>query len=40
MVERFFYRMKDMRRLTVRYEKYAENFLNMAYLFAIRCWCN
>lgn len=40
LVERFFCRMKDMRRLTVRYEKHAENFLNMVRLFAIRCWCN
>lgn len=29
LVERFFCRMKDMRLLTVRYEKRAENFLNM-----------
>ncbi|MEQ8393146.1 MAG: IS5 family transposase [Thalassospira sp.] len=40
LVERFFCRMKDMRRLTIRYEKSAENFLNMVRIFAIRCWAN
>jgi len=40
VVERFFCRMKDMRRLAMRFEKSARNFLNMVHLFAIRCWCN
>ena len=39
-VERFFCRMKDMRRLTIRYEKLKRNFLSMVHLFAIRCWLN
>lgn len=40
LVERFFCRMKDMRRLTTRYEKLKRNFLSMIYIFAIRCWLN
>lgn len=32
--------MKDMRRLTTRYEKLKQNFLAMVHLFAIRCWLN
>jgi transposase len=40
LVERFFCRMKDMRRLTTRYEKLKRNFLSMVHLFAIRCWMN
>ena len=40
IVERFFCKMKDMRRLATRFEKNARNFLSMLYLFAIRCWCN
>jgi transposase len=40
IVERFFCKMKDMRRLATRFEKHAQNFRNMAYLFAIRCWVN
>jgi len=40
VVERLFCRMKDMRRLAMRFEKSARNFLNMVHLFAIRCWCN
>ena len=40
LVERFFCRMKDMRRLTTRYEKLKGNFLSMLHLFAIRCWLN
>ena len=40
IVERFFCKMKDMRRLATRFEKHATNFRNMAYLFAIRCWVN
>jgi len=39
-VERFFCRMKDMRRLTTRYEKLKRNFLSMLHIFAIRCWLN
>lgn len=34
IVERFFCKMKDMRRLATRFEKYAQNFL------AIKCWVN
>ncbi|MEM7240619.1 MAG: IS5 family transposase [Pseudomonadota bacterium] len=40
IVERFFCRMKDMRRLSVRYEKLKDTFLGMVQLFAIRCWLN
>jgi transposase len=40
IVERFFCRMKDMRRLATRFEKTATNFRSMLYLFAARCWCN
>ena len=40
IVERFFCKMKDMRRLATRFEKSARNFLNMIYIFAIRCWIN
>ena len=40
IVERFFCRMKDMRRLATRFEKNAINFLSMIQLFAIRCWVN
>jgi transposase len=40
LVERFFCKMKDMRRLTTRYEKLKANFLAMVQLFAIRCWLN
>ena len=40
LVERFFYRMKDMRRLTTGYEKLKRNFLSMVHIFAIRCWLN
>ena len=40
IVERFFCRMKDMRRLATRFEKAALNFHNMVYMFAIRCWLN
>jgi len=38
IVERFFCRMKDMRRLSERVEKTARNFKGMIYLFAIRLW--
>jgi len=38
LVERFFCKMKDMRRLAIRFEKSARNFLAMLHLFAIRCW--
>ncbi len=40
IVERFFCRMKDMRRLATRFEKHGANFLNMVYIFAIKCWLN
>lgn len=40
LVERFFCKMKDMRRLTTRYEKLKTNFLAMVHMFAIRCWLN
>jgi transposase len=38
IVERFFCKMKDMRRLATRFEKLGRNFLSMIHLFAIRCW--
>lgn len=38
IVERFFCKMKDMRRLSTRFEKHAANFLAMLHLFAIKCW--
>jgi len=38
IVERFFCKMKDMRRLSTRFEKHATNFLAMLHLFAIKCW--
>ena len=40
LVERFFCKMKDMRRLTTRYEKLKRNFMAMVHIFAIRCWLN
>ena len=40
LVERFFCRMKDMRRLTTRYEKLKRNFMSTIHIFAIRCWLN
>ncbi len=40
IVERFFCKMKDMRRLSTRFEKYAQNFLAMLHIFAIKCWIN
>jgi transposase len=40
IVERFFCKMKDMRRLATRFEKSGRNFLNLVYLFAIKCWSN
>jgi transposase len=40
LVERFFCKMKDMRRLATRFEKHGANFLSMLYLFAMRCWIN
>ena len=40
IVERFFCKMKDMRRLATRFEKNAINFLSMVQLFAIRSWLN
>ena len=40
IVERFFCKMKDMRRLATRFEKLSRNFLAMLHIFAIRQWCN
>ena len=40
IVERFFCKMKDMRRLATRFEKYATSFLAMLHIFPIRCWIN
>ena len=40
IVERFFCKMKDMRRLATRFEKLSTNFLAMVHIFAIRQWCN
>ena len=40
IVERFFCKLKDMRRLATRFEKRGINYLNMIYIFAIRCWAN
>jgi len=40
IVERFFCTMKDMRRLTTRYEKLSSNFLAMVQIFSIRLWIN
>lgn len=38
IVERFFCRLKDMRRLATRFDKLARNFLATIYLFAARFW--
>jgi len=38
--ERFFCKMKNMRRLATRFEKYAQNFLVILHIFAIKCWIN
>jgi transposase len=38
IIERFFCRCKDMRRLSQRFDKLARNFLAAVYLFAIRRW--
>ena len=40
IVERFFCKMKDMRRLATRFEKKARNFLAMSHIFEIICWSN
>lgn len=40
IVERFFCRMKDMRRLATRFEKHAANLMAMLHIFAIRMWIN
>ncbi len=40
VVERFFCKMKDRRRLATRFEKKAQNFLSMVQIIAIRCWAN
>ncbi len=38
LVERFFCKMKDMRRLTTLYENLKRMFPSMLQIFAIRCW--
>ncbi len=38
LVERFFCRMKDMCRLSQRFDKLARNFLAAVHLFSIRLW--
>jgi transposase len=38
IIERFFCAMKDMRRLSVRFEKLARNLLSMLHIYAIRTW--
>lgn len=40
LVERYFCNMKDMRRLSSRFEKLSRNFLAMVHIYAIRCWIN
>ena len=40
IVERFFCTMKDMKRLTTRYEKLSSNFMAMAHISAIRLLAN
>jgi transposase len=40
LVERFFCKTKEMRRLATRFEKRGANFLNMIYLLTIRFWAN
>ena len=37
IAERFFCKMKNMRRLSTRFEKYAQNFLAMLHIFTIKC---
>lgn len=38
IVERFFCRLKDLRRIATRFDKLARNFLAALYLFATRLW--
>jgi len=40
IVERFFCRLKDMRRIATRYERTKQNFESLVYLFAARMWIN
>ena len=40
IVEHFFCKMKDMQRLSTRFEKYARNCLAILRLLAIKCWIN
>jgi transposase len=40
IIERFFSRFKDMRRLSQRFDKLARNFLAAVHLFSIRRWLN
>jgi putative transposase len=37
-MERFFGRLKDVRRLATRYEKTAASFLGFIHFFAALCW--
>ena len=39
-VERFFSRLKDVRRLATRYEKTAASFRGFCCFFAAHCWCD
>jgi transposase len=38
LIERFFCRCKDIRRISQRFDKLARNFLAAVHLFAIRTW--
>ena len=38
LVERFFSKLKHVRRIATRYDKLAENFLAMVQLASIRLW--
>jgi len=38
LIERFFNKLKNLRRIATRYEKTARNFLAMIYLGAARLW--
>jgi transposase len=40
IVERFFCTVKNVRRLTSRYENLSTNFLTMVYIIAVRLWIN
>ena len=38
LIERFFCRMKDLRRIAQRFDKLARNYLAAVHLFSIRLW--